>query len=124
MARETGMTCINSARLAVLLALLAAPAAPALGQDAEPPNPLASVKTLKCRFPLAVTAVWKDGQPQAQTKEQELLFSITDIDVQDATAEISGTGGKLCPSAVLSGWSLYFVDSGVGHLNVTTVFAQ
>lgn len=57
-------------------------------------------------------------------KEQELLFSITDIDVQDATAEISGTGGKLFTSAVLSGWSLYFVDTGVGRLNVTTVFAQ
>jgi hypothetical protein len=118
------MTCIKYARPAVLLALLVAVAPPVAAQDTEPPNPLATVKSLKCRFPLAATAVWKDGQPQAQTKEQELLFSITDIDVQDATAEISGTGGKLFTSAVLSGWSLYFVDSGVGHLNVTTVFAQ
>jgi hypothetical protein len=27
-------------------------------------------------------------------------------------------------SAVLSGWSLYFVENSVGQLNVTTVFAQ
>ena len=27
-------------------------------------------------------------------------------------------------TAVLSGWSLYFVENAVGQLNVTTVFAQ
>jgi hypothetical protein len=118
------MTCINYARRAALLLVLLAVAAPVRGQDVDPPNPLASVKSLKCRFPVATAGSWKEGQPQAQVKEQELLFSITDIDVQDATAEIGGTGGKLFTSAVLSGWSLYFVDTGVGHLNVTTVFAQ
>lgn len=122
------MTCIKWKRVAAVLpavlpALLLIPAI-AHAQDSEPPNPLASVKSLKCRFPVATSATWKEGEPQAQVKTQELLFSITDIDVQDATAEIAGTGGKLFTSAVLSGWSLYFVDSGTGHLNVTTVFAQ
>ena len=105
---------------------LAALAAPAAGQDqpAEPPNPLASLKHLKCRFPVATSASWKGGEPQAQTKTQELLFEIQEIDVQDGTAEYLGTAGRAYVTAVLSGWSLYFVENAIGQLNVTTVFAQ
>ena len=91
---------------------------------AEPPNPLATVKTLKCRFPAASSAVWKAGEPQVQTKTQELQFDISAIDVQDGTAEYQGTAGRAFVTAVLSGWSLYFVENSIGQLNVTTVFAQ
>jgi len=91
---------------------------------AEPPNPLTQVKALKCQFPAATSAVWKEGQPQAQTKMQDMRFEITAIDVGDATAEFMGTAGRAYVTAVLSGWSLYFVESSVGQLNVTTVFAQ
>lgn len=107
---------------ALLAALLAAFAAH--GQTAEPPNPLTTVTSLKCRFPAATSAAWKDGQPIAQTKTQELNFEITAIDVQDGTAEYRGTAGRAYVTAVLSGWSLYFVESSVGQLNITTVFAQ
>jgi hypothetical protein len=96
----------------------------ATAQTAEPPNPLTTVKSLTCRFPAATTAVWKDGQPVAQTKTQELLIEISAIDVQDGTAELRGTAGRAFVTAVLSGWSLYFVENSVGQLNVTTVFAQ
>lgn len=91
---------------------------------ADPPNPLTTVKALNCRFPSATTATWKEGQAVAQTRTQELQLSVENIDVQDATAEVRGTGSKAFVSAVLSGWSLYFVENGVGQLNVTTVFAQ
>ena len=60
----------------------------------------------------------------AQTRTQEMQLSVENIDVQDATAELRGTGARAFVSAVLSGWSLYFVDNGIGQLNVTTVFAQ
>ena len=103
--------------------LVLAPQA-AARQAAEPPNPLASLKALKCRFPAATSATWKDGQPVAQTKTQELQFEISEIDVQDGTAEYRGTAGRAYVTAVLSGWSLYFVENAVGQLNVTTVFAQ
>jgi len=103
-------------------------AVPAFAQEpasaAEPPNPLASLKGLKCRFPVASTAVWKGGEPTAQTRTQELLFDLAAIDVQDGTAEYVGTAGKAYVTAVLSGWSLYFVENAIGQLNVTTVFAQ
>jgi hypothetical protein len=90
----------------------------------EPPNPLTRLKALKCQFPAATSAVWKEGAPQAQTKTQDMRFEISAIDVGDATAEFMGTAGRAYVTAVLSGWSLYFVESAVGQLNVTTVFAQ
>jgi hypothetical protein len=111
----------------LLLALLVSAGAVCLEAQqapAEPPNPLTSVKRLKCRFPTASAAAWKSGDPQVQIKTQELLFEITAIDVQDGTAEYLGTAGRAFVTAVLSGWSLYFVENSVGQLNVTTVFAQ
>jgi hypothetical protein len=91
---------------------------------AEPPNPLTTVKKLMCRFPAASSAVWKAGEPQVQTRTQELQFEINAIDAQDGTAEYQGTAGRSYVTAVLSGWSLYFVENSIGQLNVTTVFAQ
>lgn len=121
------MTCRRGVRtMAGVLAMVCAPAlthaqtAPA----ADPPNPLTSVKSLRCRFPVATSAAWKDGQPVAQQKTQDLQITVEDIDVQDGTAEVRGTAGRSFVSAVLSGWSLYFVENAVGQLNVTTVFAQ
>ena len=69
-----------------------------------------------------VTVLW--APLVAQTKTQEMLFTISEIDVQDGTAEFLGTAGRSYVTAVLSGWSMYFVESSVGQLNVTTVFAQ
>jgi len=109
---------------AVLAGAMLIAAAAAHAQTAEPPNPLANVKALKCSFPAATSAVWKGGEPQAQTKSQEMRFEINAIDVQDGTAEFLGTAGRAYVTAVLSGWSLYFVESAVGQLNLTTVFAQ
>lgn len=114
-------TRIGALGAAVMLALAPA-AAPA--QTAEPPNPLKTVKALNCRFPVAVSGTWKAGEAVATPRTQELLITVTEIDVSDGTAEVAGTAGKAFVSAVLSGWSLYFVENGVGQLNVTTVFAQ
>jgi hypothetical protein len=115
-----------AARIALALLIVSLASAAALGQAQadDPPNPLADLKRLKCRFPVATSAVWKGGEAQAQVKTQELLFDINAIDVQDGTAEYLGTAGRAYVTAVLSGWSLYFVENAIGQLNVTTVFAQ
>jgi hypothetical protein len=109
--------------LGAAAALVLGPAA-AGAQTDDPPNPLKTVKALKCRFPVAVSGTWKNGEAVANPRTQELLINVTEIDVSDGTAEVAGTAGKAFVSAVLSGWSLYFVENGVGQLNVTTVFAQ
>ena len=110
-------------RLAAAAVLAMAPAL-ASAQTSEPPNPLTAVKGLKCRFPAATSVVWKNGEAVPQTKTQEMLFTISAIDLQDGTAEFNGTAGRAYVTAVLSGWSVYFVENAVGQLNVTTVFAQ
>lgn len=110
--------------VAALLLAFGSTAATHLQAQAEPPNPLTSLKRLKCRFPVATSATWKEGVPVAQPKTQELLFEVNNIDVQDGTAEYVGTAGRSYVTAVLSGWSVYFVENSVGQLNVTTVFAQ
>ena len=117
---------MRAAGLGLLLMSVASAAVRGQAQTppAEPANPLATLKRLKCRFPTATTAVWKGGEPQAQVKTQELLFDINAIDVQDGTAEYLGTAGRAYVTAVLSGWSLYFVEQAVGQLNVTIVFSQ
>ena len=106
---------------ALIIALLPAPAVRA---QQDPPNPLATVKGLKCRFPVAASGSWKDGAAKVDTRTQELDLELKGIDVQESTAEMIGTAGSVFVSAVLSGWSLYFVETSVGQLNVTTVFAQ
>ena len=111
-------------RLLIVVASVSLLWVPLHAQDKEPPNILASVKALKCRFPAATSATWKNGEVQAQTKTQEMLFTISEIDVTDGTAEFLGTAGRSYVTAVLSGWSMYFVESSVGQLNVTTVSAQ
>jgi len=115
---------IANSFLGILSGALMMGAAAAHAQTAEPPNPLTQLKALKCRFPAATSAAWKEGTPQLQTKSQDMRFEISAIDVTDGTAEFMGTAGRAYVTAVLSGWSLYFVESTVGQLNVTTVFAQ
>jgi hypothetical protein len=111
-------------RVAVAALAVFASATAIWAQTADPPNPLTTVKSLRCRFPVATSGTWKDGMPVATNRTQELLLSVDNIDVQDGTAEVRGTAGRVFVSAVLSGWSLYFVENAVGQLNVTTVFAQ
>jgi len=83
------------------------------------------LEKLECRFPAATSASWdEEGTPQSRTREQNMRLEIFDIDLEDGTAEVRGTTGTVFVSAVLSGWSLYFVENAVGLLNVTTVFAQ
>ena len=110
--------------IAIVGAMLLMPVPVAAQATADPPNPLPTLKALKCRFPVAGFGTWKAGEPVAQTRTQEMSIQIDAIDVQDGTAQVTGTAGRVFVSAVLTGWSLYFVDNAVGQLNVTTVFAQ
>jgi hypothetical protein len=115
MARRHGI------RGAILLLLWAAPV---FAQQAADATPFASLKKLKCSFPVATTGVWKDGVPQAQVRNQELSLEFDEIDTQEASARVIGTAGPAHVTANVSAWSLYFMDVGPGYLNTTTVFSQ
>ena len=89
---------------------------------------LEALKRLRCSFSAATSGVWENGSTQARTKEQPngATVTITDIDVQDGTAEIGGSfrGGSNV-NVKLAGSTLHFLDIGLnGSLTVITVFAK
>jgi|SRR5438034_4778790 len=109
---------------AVAVAVLLLSASDAFAQKTEG-NPLAVIKTLKCRFPVYSVASWKGGEPQAQVKQgQQFSLEIDEIDAEGGTGRVTGTGGPVHVTALLTVSSLHFMERTVtGTLNITTVFA-
>jgi hypothetical protein len=87
------------------------------------PNPFTSATGFRCRFSVMTSVLWKGGKPDVQTEAIDSQVTISDVDIQDATAEVSGPQGRRFASAVLSDGTLYFMESTRGALEVTTVFA-
>jgi hypothetical protein len=87
-------------------------------------NPLARVKSLKCKFTVYAVGNWKTGEPLAEVKQSQLSLDIDEIDTDDGTARVTGTSGPVHVTALLTVSSLHFMERTVtGTLNVTTVFA-
>jgi hypothetical protein len=117
--RETALAvCV----LAITASMSQSPSAIALAQGTRQ-NPLTSVTGLRCRFSVTTSALWKGGKPDVRTEATDSQITIADVDIQDATAEVSGPQGKRFASAVLSDGTLYFMETTRGALDVTTVFA-
>ena len=112
-------------RLLVLLGLVAVTQSlSAAGRpEGTRENPLASITRLRCHFTTKTSAVWKDGKPDVHTEPVDWGVTISDIDVQEGTAEASGPQGRRFAAAVLSDGSLYFMETTRGALDLTTVFA-
>jgi hypothetical protein len=89
-------------------------------------NPLATIKSLKCRFPIYSSGSWKNGEPKAEVKQgQQFTLDIDEIDTDGGTARITATSGPTHVTALLTISSLHFVERTVtGTLTVTTVFAS
>src|SRR6185436_4966673 len=69
------------------------------------------------------SVVWKNGKPDVRTEPLDSQVTVSEISIQDATAEVSGPQGQRFASAVLSDGTLYFMETTRGALTVTTVFA-
>ena len=90
---------------------------------------LESIKRLKCSFSAATSGTWENGEPLAKTQQAPngASITITNIDVQDGTAEVGGGGFRSGNSVnvKLAGTNLHFLDIGLnGSLTVVTVFAK
>ncbi len=97
--------------------------APGSGQSPDQ-NPLARVKSLKCKFMVYAVGSWKGGVPQGEVKQAQLSLDIDEIETEDGTARVTGTAGAVHVTALLTASSLHFMERSVtGTLNVTTVFA-
>lgn len=108
--------------LAIAACLSHAPPAGGLVQDA-PQNPLTSISVLRCRFSVTTSVLWKDGKPDVRTEARESRVTITNIDIQDGTAEVPGPRGRRFATTTISDGSLFVMESTQGGLHVTTVFA-
>jgi hypothetical protein len=87
---------------------------------------LTNVSSLNCTFPVSVTTVWKDGEPEVQVKKTPVLtFQIDQIDVQEGSARMVGVASGQHVTASLSGSNLHIMDlRSSGSLTITTVFGQ
>ena len=95
----------------------------AFAQSADK-NPLAQVKSLKCRFSIYSSGSWKGGEPQAQIRQPEqLTLDVDEIDTDSGSARVTGTSGPADVVSLLTVSSLHFMERSVtGTLNITTVF--
>jgi hypothetical protein len=108
--------------LAIAACLSQAPPAGGLAQD-TPQNPLTSISVLRCRFSITSSVLWKEGKPDVRTETRESRVTMSNIDIQDGTADVSGTQGRRFATTILSDGSLFVMESTRGALVVTTVFA-
>jgi len=89
-------------------------------------NPLANVKSLKCKFPVYTVGSWKNGEAKAEVRQsQQFNLEIDEIDADSGTARVTGTSGPTHVTALLTISSLHFMERTVtGTLTITTVFAS
>ena len=94
----------------------------ALAQDAGN-NTLATVKTLRCVFPLVATGTWNNGVAQATVTQTELRVVYKSINTDEGTAESVGQFGRSDIIAKLSSRALHLIESfRDGPVYMTTVF--
>jgi hypothetical protein len=108
--------------LAIVTSMSQSPSTVGLPQGTRQ-NPFASITGLRCRFSVTTSVQWKGGKPDVHTEAIDSNVTISDVSIQDATAEVTGPQGRRFASAVLSDGTLYFMETTRGALDVTTVFA-
>jgi len=86
-------------------------------------NPLATITSLRCHFIIKTSVLWTDGKPNVRQEPTDVRVTVSEVDLQDGTAEISSPQGRRFASALLSDGSLYFMETTSGAMDVTAVFA-
>jgi len=86
-------------------------------------NPLTSVTGLRCHFTTSTVVAWKGGKPDVHTEPVDSRVTISDINIQEGTAEASGGQGRRLATASLSDGSLFVIETTRGAVDLTTVFA-
>jgi hypothetical protein len=98
------------------------------GVDAQKGQPvLATVKSVKCTFPILATGTWKNGKPEAAVKPASLSLEFDSINVDEGTAvlrvNVGGSAGASDILVRLSKGTLHFVQLFTdGPLYTTTIF--
>jgi hypothetical protein len=107
--------------MALIAVIAPSPSVAALQGDRQ--NVLEAIRGLTCQFTVTTSVLWKAGKPDVRIEPTTLEVIISNVDVQDGTADVAAKGGRRLATTVLSDGSLYFMESTRGALEVTTVFA-
>lgn len=98
------------------------------GVDAQEGLPaLATVKNVKCTFPILATGTWRNGKPEATVKPAGLSLEFDAVNLDEGTAvllvNVGGTAAKSDILVRLSKGTLHFVQLFTdGPLYTTTIF--
>src|SRR5215510_9705367 len=87
---------------------------------------LATVKSMKCTFPLMALGTWSGDQPKADVKPAKLVMQFEDINTDEGTARLEGSvGGTYDIIVRYAGGYLHFIQSFLdGPLYTTTVLEK
>ena len=94
-------------------------------QNPKPaPNPLASVKSLRCSFPTYAATRWQtDASPATVSGSEDFSFSIEQIDIRRSRARIVAGAAFAAATAMLTETSLNVIEpTPLGNLMLTSVF--
>jgi hypothetical protein len=122
------MAITRTAALALSVALLASAesAAQTKAPEPKPDIDLMGITHLTCIFSVSATGTWKGGEPQGQIRTGSTVsVELTEIDTQDGSAQMVGSGQSEDIVLQASAWNLHFLEvSRSGRLTMTTVFGQ
>ena len=108
--------------LVIFGALLLAPGVSS-AQDGK--GTLASVKSIKCTFPLMAAGTWGREKPEAKVQPSSLVLQFDSINADEGTAELKSDLGQYDIVVRYANGYLHFIQSFLdGQLYVTTVLEK
>ena len=110
------------ANLVIFGALLLSPGVSS-AQDGK--GTLASVKSIKCTFPLMAVGTWGREKTEAKVQSSSLILQFDSINADEGTAELKSDLGKYDIVVRYANGYLHFIQSFLdGQLYVTTVLEK
>src|SRR5438876_7717806 len=97
------------AALAIAGFLLPVPASLHAQDDLK--GKLATVKSLKCTFPVMAVGTWGGDQPKAEVKPSKLVLEFEGINADEGTAELKSSYGQYDITVRYAEGYLHFIQS-------------
>jgi len=86
---------------------------------------LATVKGIKCTFPLMAVGTWSGEQPKAEVKPAKLVLEFEGINADEGTAQLKSSYGQYDITVRYAEGYLHFIQSFLnGPLYTTTVLEK
>jgi hypothetical protein len=109
--------------VAIAGALLLVPSSSSAQDDVK--GKLATVKSVKCTFPLMTVGTWGSTQPEAKVKPSTLVLEFEGINADEGTAQLKSSYGQYDITVRYAEGYLHFIQSFLnGPLYTTTILEK